>query len=123
MAEAISEALTHAAGVRTGAQRLRRVRRPPPRRPEGLLSLVAFRAWQSTLVGRRVLCPVYTDDPNLDRTHIVGGGERQNEGGDPQHGDDGDGQALGQHDRAVGKLVGATDSTVPPRAIEDPSHC
>jgi hypothetical protein len=66
MAEAVGEAMTRSAGFALVLNDFDAFAGHHRDDAEALLSLVALRAWQSALLGRRVLCLVYTDDPNLE---------------------------------------------------------
>jgi hypothetical protein len=70
LSEAVGEALTDSAGfalVLTDFDLFAGHHRDDA---EVLLGLVAHQAWQSALLGRRVLCLVHTEDPNLEITPI-----------------------------------------------------
>lgn len=66
MAEAIGEALRHSAGFALVLNDFDVFAGHHRDDAETLLGLVAHRAWQSALLGQRVLCLVHTEDPNLE---------------------------------------------------------
>jgi hypothetical protein len=66
MAEAVGEALRHSEGFALVLNDFDLFASHHRDDAEDLLGLVAHRAWQSALLGRRVLCLVHTEDPNLE---------------------------------------------------------
>ncbi len=66
MAEAVGDALRHSAGFALVLNDFDLFAGRHRDEAEVLLGLVAHSSWQFALLGRRVLCLVHTEDPNLE---------------------------------------------------------